>query len=454
MTLKSVNPFNQDVLAEFQELSPQELEAKLKYSQKAFQDWSNTSVAIRSELMKRASTILRDECDKYASVISREMGKIFSEAKAEINKSADACIYYADNAQAFLRDEHVRTEASKSYVMYAPTGAILAVMPWNFPFWQVFRFAVPALMAGNVALLKHASNVPQCSKLIEEIFLKAGFPDGAFQSLLINNNNVEAVLSSDVVQGLALTGSEKAGAIVGSTAAKQIKKSVLELGGSDPFIVFDDADLEQTVKVAVKSRMQNAGQSCIAAKRFIVAREIGSRFVELFKTQIEALKQGDPFVQETTTGPMARIDLAEELEGQMRKSIDLGARLVTGGKRNGANVQPALLDHVSPGMVAFDEETFGPLAAVSYFSNEAEALGLANRSRYGLGASVWSSDLERAERIARQVQSGTVYVNSLMRSDARLPFGGIKKSGYGRELSKHGMLEFVNVKSISVNEFE
>jgi succinate-semialdehyde dehydrogenase / glutarate-semialdehyde dehydrogenase len=449
---KSINPFDQTLLGEYHLLSDQELKEKLKNSREAFLFWKKTSFAHRSDLLRRAADVLRKNEIEFGKTISLEMGKPIKESRAEILKCADACKYFAEQGAEFLRDELIKTEAIKSYVAYQPTGSILAIMPWNFPFWQVFRFAAPALMAGNVGLLKHSSNVPQCSLLIEKVFKEAGFPEGVFQSLIIDNDQVEGIIESDTIQGIALTGSEKAGSSVGALAGKHIKKSVLELGGSDPFIVLQDADLPKTVKIATQSRMQNAGQSCIAAKRFIVMKEVKDSFIDLFKKEIDKLKQGNPLHDETETGPMARLDLAEELEVQMKRSIDAGARLITGGKRKGANFQPGLMDGVSPGMPLFDEETFGPLAGVTWVNNEKMAVELANKSRYGLGASVWTTDLERGERMALEIESGTVYINSLMRSDSRLPFGGIKKSGYGRELFQHGIREFVNVKTISVNE--
>ncbi len=445
---KSINPYDQKLLAEFPLMNERDIEAKLAKADLTFKSWRHSTFGERSKPMRKLAGLLRDNTDQYARVITVEMGKAISEARAEIQKCADACIYFAEHAESFLQPEVIKTEAKRSYVGYFPTGAILAVMPWNFPFWQVFRFAVPALMAGNVAVLKHSSNVPQCSLLMEKLFQEAGFPEGAFQSFLIANNDIEKVLAASCIQGVALTGSEKAGSSVASIAGKHIKKSVLELGGSDPFIVLPDADLQATAKVAAQSRMQNAGQSCIAAKRFIVVREVGKAFLEAFEQEIRAINQGNPLEENVRMGPMARLDLAEELEAQLQKSTEKGARVVTGGSRSGGNFQPTLLDDVCPGMPAFDEETFGPVAAVTYAESETEAVDLANRSRYGLGASVWTADLERGERIARLIDSGSVYVNSLMRSDSRLPFGGIKKSGYGRELAQAGIREFVNAKTI------
>ena len=448
--LNSINPFDQSIVEQYQEFSPALIQEKLKTSSSAFKDWKKTSFAHRSELMLNASKLLIQNKEQYARMISLEMGKVLSEARAEVEKSAGGCQYFAENAEKFLEDETIKTDSRKSLVSFHPTGTILAVMPWNFPFWQVIRFAAPALMAGNVGVLKHASNVSGCSLLLEEIFRTAGFPEGVFQSLLIDNRQIESILQSDIVQGVALTGSEFAGSQVASIAGKYIKKAVLELGGSDPFVVLADADLENAAKVATQSRMQNAGQSCISAKRFIVDKRVKDEFTARFLENVNSLRQGDPFAETTTTGPLARVDLAETLEKQLNSSISQGARLLAGGRGEGANFRPSLLDQVKPGMQAFDEETFGPLAAIVTVSSEEEAIDVANSSRYGLGSSVWTRDLERGERIARQIECGSVFINALMKSDSRLPFGGVKKSGYGRELSEFGIKEFVNIKSISI----
>lgn len=426
------------------------VQKKLDTAGKAYQSWKRTTFAGRTTLMQKAAALLRANKEEYARTITLEMGKVIGEARAEIEKSAGACEFFANNAEKFLADEIIATDARRSLVSHHPTGAILAVMPWNFPFWQVIRFAAPALMAGNVGLLKHASTVSKCSLLLEQVFREAGFPDGVFQSLLIDNKVIESVIESDIVQGIALTGSEFAGSQVAAIAGKHIKRTVLELGGSDPFIVLADADLEKTAKIATQSRMQNAGQSCISAKRFIVVEQVKEEFMNRFAENIKALRQGDPFDGNISMGPVARVDLAETLEKQLNASVKLGARVVTGGQRQQANVQPILLDNVKPGIPAFDEETFGPLAAVITARTEEEAVKLANASRYGLGASIWTKDIERGERLAREVESGSVFVNALMKSDQRLPFGGIKKSGYGRELSEAGIKEFVNVKTISI----
>lgn len=448
--LRSVNPFNQTLLGEFKEDDDSALHRKLDQAAKAFHSWKRESFARRGELMKAAGSVLRRDKERLARIISTEMGKVLKEAQGEIEKCANACDYFAENAERFLKDQEIRTDASRSLVAYQPLGAVLAIMPWNFPFWQVFRFAAPSLMAGNVGLLKHASNVTECSMAIEAIFRDAGFPEGAFQSLLIGSDKVDGVIGDDRVAAVTLTGSEFAGTKVASSAGKNLKKTVLELGGSDPFIVLDDADLDLAARVATQSRMQNAGQSCIAAKRFIVASSVRDAFMEKFTKNVDALRQGDPLKEGTTTGPLARVDLAEDVEKQIAKSVSKGAHILTGGKRDGANYQPGILEAVTPGMPAFDEEVFGPIAAVINVRNDDEAVKIANQNRYGLGASVWTRDNARGERVAREIESGCVFVNSLMRSDQRLPFGGIKKSGYGRELSELGIKEFMNAKTIYV----
>jgi succinate-semialdehyde dehydrogenase/glutarate-semialdehyde dehydrogenase len=447
---KSIHPFDQSPLEEFSIMNPSEIQAALDRSSKAFKNWRRTSFSGRSALMLNVASLLRKNKETYARHITLEMGKVITEARVEVEKCAAGCEYYAQHAETFLADEVIKTEASRSFVACQPTGTILAIMPWNFPFWQVFRFALPALMAGNVALLKHAPNVTRCSLLIEEIFREAGLPEGVFQSLVIDVDQVERIIQSPVVQGVALTGSEFAGSQVAAIAGKNIKKSVLELGGSDPFIVLPDADLEKTIRIAVQSRMQNAGQSCIAAKRFIVMASIKEAFVAGFERSIRALKQGNPMEDGVTTGPLARTDLAEKLEQQLNRSVASGAKLLAGGIRSNCNFIPALLDNVLPGTPAFDEEMFGPVASVITVQSEQEAIDTANASRYGLGASVWTQDVEKGERLAREIESGSVFVNALMKSDARLPFGGVKKSGYGRELAMAGMREFVNVKTIVV----
>ena len=447
---KSIHPFDQSFIEEFPLMNEAKVQEKLELASTAFRDWKRTSFEHRSRLMLNVASIIRKNKEEYARTITLEMGKLLSEAKAEVEKSATACEYFGQHAEEFLKDQPELTETKHSFIAFQPIGAVLAIMPWNFPFWQVFRFAAPVLMAGNVGVLKHAPNVTRCSLMIEKLFEEAGFPKGVFQSLVIDVKLVEGIIASDIVQGVALTGSEAAGAQVASIAGKNIKRSVLELGGSDAFIVLPDADMERTVKIATQSRMQNVGQSCIAAKRFIVLDAVKEEFVSRFVESIKALAQGNPFQESTTLGPLARLDLAEKLEVQLKKSVEKGARLLAGGIRQGCNFQATLLDNVRPGMPAFDEETFGPLAAVITAKSEDEAIMLANQTRYGLGGTVWSQDLKKAERIARELDSGSVLINSLMRSDVRLPFGGIKKSGYGRELSEFGIKEFVNIKTISI----
>jgi succinate-semialdehyde dehydrogenase / glutarate-semialdehyde dehydrogenase len=448
--LKSINPYNQTLIEEFQENSNSVIDKKIQLAATAFKSWRKENISDRAGKMKRAGAVLRQNKDEYARTISLEMGKILSESKAEIEKCARGCDYFADHAEKFLRDIAVTTEASKSLIAFQPLGPVLAIMPWNFPFWQVFRFAAPSLMAGNVGLLKHAANVTRCALLIEKIFHEAGFPEGVFQSILVDSKNVAEIIARDEIAAVTLTGSEYAGTQVAGAAGQNLKKTVLELGGSDPFIVLEDADLQLAAKIATQSRMQNAGQSCIAAKRFIIVEKVHEEFMYLFQQNIESLKQGDPFANDTTTGPMARMDLAEDVENQVKKTVAGGGRLVTGAQRSGCNFQPALVENVKPGMVAFDEEIFGPVASAISVRNEMEAIVMANASRYGLGASVWTKDKDRGEKVAREIESGCVFVNSLMRSDQRLPFGGIKKSGYGRELSELGIKEFVNAKTIYV----
>ena len=447
---KSINPYDQSLVAEFSLYDDATLSKKLNNASHAFKAWCKASFANRGVCMNQVSAILLKNKEKYARIITTEMGKTIVEARAEVEKCAGTCAYYAEHAERFLSDQTISTEAKKSFIHYQPIGAVLAIMPWNFPLWQVFRFAAPSIMAGNVGLLKHAPNVTQTSLLIEEIFREAGFPEGVFQSLIIDVDKVEGIIQHDIVQAVTLTGSEYAGSQVAALAGKNIKKSVLELGGSDPFIVLPDADFAKAAKIATQSRMRNAGQSCIAAKRFIVLEKAKDEFLHHFQKNIEALKQGNPLDEQTTLSPMARIDLAEKLEKQVQHSIAQGAAPVLRGQRNGCNFQPVLLDHVKPGMAAFDEETFGPLAAIITAKDESEAIALANSSRYGLGSSIWTKDLQKAEALAKEVDAGAVFINSLMRSDARLSFGGIKKSGYGRELSELGIKEFVNAKTIYI----
>ncbi|HEY8933736.1 MAG TPA: NAD-dependent succinate-semialdehyde dehydrogenase [Cyclobacteriaceae bacterium] len=449
---KSINPYDQSVIAEFEILNDSSLQKKIDLAAIAYKDWRRESFSKRAQLLMNAANLMRQNKEEYARIITFEMGKAINEARAEVEKCAGAFDYYAQHGERLLANDIIATEAKQSYVAYQPVGAVFAIMPWNFPFWQVVRFAAPTIMAGNVGLLKHAPNVCQVSLAIEKIFREAGFPEGVFQSLIVDVDKVEGIIQNSIVQAVTLTGSEYAGSSVAALAGKNIKRSVLELGGSDAFIVLKDADIEKAAKVATQSRMQNAGQSCIAAKRFIVEEAVKDEFIKQFNENIQSLKQGNPLDEKVTTGPMARIDLAEKLERQMNASVKSGARMLTGGERKGCNFLPTLLDHIQPGMPAFDEETFGPLAAVITVKDEKEAIITANNSRYGLGAAIWTKDLDRAATLAKDIEAGAVFVNSLMRSDSRLPFGGIKKSGYGRELSELGIKEFVNAKTILMED--
>jgi len=453
MAFESINPATGEQLATFPAWGETELEQALSQVANAAPAWAARPLEQRCALMRKAAQVLRSRRDELASLITREMGKLFTEARAEVEKCALACDHYADNGPRYLADEPIESDAGKSYVAHQPLGTVLAVMPWNFPFWQVFRFAAPTLIAGNTGVLKHASNVPQCAMAIEQVFQDAGFPDGVFRTLMIRAPQVKRVIEDTRIHAVTLTGSEPAGRQVAATAGAALQKSVLELGGSDPFIVLEDCDLEETVSQGVASRFLNAGQSCIAAKRFIVVEPVADAFLEQFKAAVEALRPGDPFVESTTLAPMARNDLRDELHQQVTDSITQGAVAVTGctpGEGKGAFYLPSILDRVVPGIRAYEEELFGPVAIVIRARDEAEAMAIANGSRFGLGGSIWTANTARGERLARELQSGCCFVNGMVKSDPRLPFGGIKASGYGRELSWQGMLEFVNTKTIWV----
>jgi len=451
MTFKSVNPVDGKTVAAIKAFTPGELESALQQSAQAAPHWRQQTLAERCRLLQQAAAVLRERAEDFARLMTLEMGKPISEARAEIEKSAWGCEFYAAEGPAFLADEEIASDAGRSLVVYQPLGTVLAVMPWNFPFWQVFRFAAPALLAGNTGLLKHASNVPQCALAIESVFTDAGFPAGVFQTLMIPSSQVAGVIQDPRVQAVTLTGSEPAGRQVAATAGAQIKKSLLELGGSDPFIVLEDADLELAVEQAVVSRFLNTGQSCIAAKRFIVVDAIAEAFIDRFRVAVEALVMGDPLDDATRLGPMARVDLRDELHQQVLDSISQGAVAVTGCRPvagDGVYYQASILDHVRPGVRAYNEELFGPVASIIRVTDENEAIRIANDTEFGLGGSVWTRDSERGERIARQLECGCAFVNGLVKSDPRLPFGGIKHSGYGRELSRLGIHEFVNAKTI------
>jgi succinate-semialdehyde dehydrogenase / glutarate-semialdehyde dehydrogenase len=446
---QSIFPFNRELVNEYPLMDETQLNNALVSAGSGYENWKRLSYTERSTVLKNAASILRNNSDQYAQLITREMGKIFAEALGEVEKCAWVCEYYADNAASFLQDELLVAGYHNSFVTYQPIGAVLAIMPWNFPFWQVFRYAAPTLMAGNVTLLKHAPNVCGCSLAIADIFKQAGAPDGVFQSLIIDTDSVERIIASNIVQAVTLTGSERAGSSVASLAGKHIKKSLLELGGSDALIVLPDADMKKAATVALQSRLLNAGQSCIGSKRFIVHKEAMNDFMHYLHEGILRYKQGNPFEAGITTGPMARPDLAANLSEQLNASLKAGAHLDFGGQVDGCNFTPAILLNVHPGMPAFDEETFGPLAAVITANDEQEAISLTNQSQYGLGGSVWTSDIGKGIAIAKQITTGAVFINSLVKSDPRLPFGGVKKSGYGRELGRHGILEFVNAKTIA-----
>jgi len=451
MAFQSINPATDEILASFDTWDATQLDSALHAVAQANLAWQETSLNARCELMRAAASQLRKQKAHLARTITLEMGKLIADAEAEVEKCALACDFYADNGPVFLRDEIIETDAGKSYVCYQPLGTVLAIMPWNFPLWQVFRFAAPALVAGNTGLLKHASNVPQCAMAIEKIFIDAGFPENVFRNLMISASQVQSVIEDERVSAVTLTGSEPAGRQVAANAGKNLKKSVLELGGSDPFVVLEDADLEHTVKNAVISRFLNSGQSCIAAKRFIVIESIADAFLEEFKIQVESLNIGNPLDRDTKLAPMARKDLRDELHQQVVDTINKGASAVTGCQPvegPGAFYKPSILANVSHGMRAYDEELFGPVAIVIIAKDENEALRIANDTRFGLGGSVWTANVTRGEAIARKIKAGSVFVNGFVKSDPRLPFGGIKASGYGRELSHHGMHEFVNAKTI------
>ncbi|WP_291101732.1 MULTISPECIES: NAD-dependent succinate-semialdehyde dehydrogenase [unclassified Flavobacterium] len=449
MIFKSINPFTQTVIAEHEVLTNTQLNQKLELAESAFKNWRTTSFQERADKMRKLANIFRTKKEELGLLITNEMGKILSEGIGEVEKSAGNCEFYAENAEKMLKDEHYDTPF-KSMSVYDPMGAVFAIMPWNYPFWQVLRYAAPAIMAGNVTLLKHAPNVIGCAKAIENAFLEAGFPEGVFQQITIDIPQVESVVASDIVCGITLTGSEMAGSSVAALAGKHIKKSVLELGGSDAFIVLNDANLEKAATVATQSRMLNAGQACICAKRFIVTEKVADEFSALFAQKVNALNQGNPLQNGINMGPLARMDLAEKLSLQLKKSLTQGAKILVGGERDNCNFQPTLIDFVNSNNIAFQEETFGPLATIIRAKDESDAIVIANNHRYGLASAIWTEDRENAYRLARKIEAGNVFVNSLVRSDSRIPFGGIKKSGYGRELSAIGIREFMNMKSIII----
>lgn len=454
MPITSINPATGEELKDFAVFDDAEIEKRLRQAERGFSQYRRQPFERRAQLLTIAASLLRDEKEQLARTITLEMGKLFREALGEVDKCVRACRFYAENGERFLEDEPAQTDAARSYVRYEPLGAVLAIMPWNFPFWQVFRFAAPALMAGNVAILKHAANVPQCALAIEKIFCRAGFEDGVFQTLLIETEQVEKVIVDPCIKAVTLTGSEKAGSEVASMAARHIKKSVLELGGSDPFIVMPSADFEAVLKTAIKARTINSGQSCIAAKRLLVADEIYDRFLDEFVQRMRELKVGDPFDETIDIGPLATEQILRGVHEQVQKSIGMGAKLLTGGNRihgPGFFYEPTVLVDVPKESPAYREEVFGPVASIFRVRNAADAIDLANDSAFGLGASAWTNDLAEREIFASELESGMVFINAMVASDPRLPFGGVKRSGFGRELGAAGIREFTNTKTIWIS---
>jgi succinate-semialdehyde dehydrogenase / glutarate-semialdehyde dehydrogenase len=453
MAIASINPVNGETVKEFTAIDSRQIEEKLAKADRAFRSYRKTSFEERANWLSATADALEKDKADLARTMTLEMGKLLRAAEDEIVKCARGCRFYAKNAKRFLTEQTIETESAHNFIRYEPMGPVLAIMPWNFPFWQVFRFAAPALMAGNVALLKHAANVPQCALAIEDIFQRAGFPDGVFQTLLIETEPVRAVIEDPRVKAVTLTGSERAGSEVASEAARQIKKSVLELGGSDPYIVMPSADLAAAVKTGVAARIQNAGQSCIAAKRFIVAEKIYDEFVSEFVARMRALKVGDPLNPATEIGPLASEAILEGVEEQVRTSVEAGAKLLTGGKRidrPGFFYEPTVLAEIPQDSPAYREEIFGPVAACFRAKNADEAIQIANDSSFGLGATAFTNDPAEKQLFARELEAGMVFINSMVASDPRLPFGGAKRSGFGRELGAEGIREFVNIKTVSI----
>ncbi len=453
MSMQSINPATEAVLAAFDEFTPEQVDEALDQAHGAFSAWRETSFDERAALLRRAAAYLRAHKDELARLATLEMGKTIAESEAEVEKCAWNCDYYAEQGARFLADEPAPSSAAESFVAFEPLGTVLAVMPWNFPYWQVFRFAAPALMAGNTAVLKHAANVPQCALAIERVFRESGFPAGAFRTLLIPGSAVEAIIGDPRIAAVTLTGSDETGSKVAAAAGRALKKTVLELGGSDAFIVLEDADLDGAAKMAARSRFQNAGQSCISAKRFIVVAAVAEEFARRFAAAATAYAPGDPLRRETTMGPLARGDLRDALERQLRESVAAGARVLAGGERPagpGYFYPPTLVADVTPAMPVFREETFGPLAAIIAVPDAEAAIAAANDSVFGLGGNLWTGDVELGKRLARRIATGGVFINGMTASDPRLPFGGVKRSGYGRELSAFGIREFVNIQTIWV----
>lgn len=450
----SINPTTEEEIASYDRISEKTAIKKVAKANKTYQSWKKTSFAERSKLMNKLADIFEENKEKYAQLATQEMGKTIKQSRSEIEKCAKICKYYAENIEGLLADEIIKTEAKKSYVTYQSLGVVLAVMPWNFPFYQVIRFAVPAVMTGNTGVLKHASNVQGCAFALEDAFTEAGFPKGVFTNLNVDSDAIKTIIEDKNIIGVTLTGSEPAGKSVAKIAGENLKKTVLELGGSDAYIILEDADLEKATDLATFGRLQNNGQTCIAAKRFIVLEEIYGDFLKMFTNKMAAAKMGEPTNEDTYYGPMARVDLRDEIHEQVEKTIKQGGKLVLGGKipkQKGAYYPATILADLKPGMTAFDEELFGPVASVIKAKDENEAIELANNSNFGLGSGVLTGNSERGEKIALQLEAGNSFVNKLVASDPRLPFGGIKNSGYGRELSGFGVKEFVNTKTVWVD---
>ena len=451
--LKSIDPATGRELASFPEVDEAGIDTAIGRAWSSRQGWRDAGIGMRTALMRSVAGVLRADKSRFAALLTSEMGKPIVEAEAEVEKCAWTANWFAENGERLLADEPAASNATESYVRFEPLGVVLAVMPWNFPFWQAFRAGLPALTAGNVMLLKHSSNVPQCALAIEEVFREAGVPEGVFQTLLVGSGAVERIVSDHRVAGVTLTGSDKAGALVAEAAGRNLKKAVLELGGSDPFVVLADAEVATAASVACRSRNQNNGQSCIAAKRFIVEEVVADDFEQRFIAAVAALKVGNPMDRANQVGPLARQDLVDELERQVNESVRLGARAVIGGSRlDGAGYyfEPTVLTDVRPGMPAYHEETFGPVASVIRVKDAEDALRVANDTDFGLGSNLWTRDVDRGKKLAERMESGLVFINGMVASDARLPFGGVKRSGYGRELSEYGIKEFTNIKTVWV----
>lgn len=449
-TIKTINPFNSKILSNYQYFNAIQVSGILNISQTTFTEWKIINVKERVNFIKTLGFVLTKRQHLLAETCTLEMGKPIKQALAELQKCGLLCDYYANNADEFLAPKHIKSDAGESFVAYEPLGVILGVMPWNFPYWQVFRFAVPAILAGNTVVVKHASNVSGCAQLLEDIFIEAGFPKGVYQNLMISSSQVEDVINNPIIKAVSLTGSEKAGAAVASAAAKQIKKAVLELGGSNAFIVCEDANLNEAVSVAVNARMQNAGQSCIAAKRFFIHEFLFEDFVKAYAVKVEALKMGDPLLETTEIGPLARVDLAEDVEKQVNRSVAMGAKVVTGGKRNDAFYEPTVLVDVTTEMPVFNEEVFGPAVPIMPFGTFEEVVSLSNKTSFGLGVTIFTKDVDNIKSKIHLFEEGAVFINAMVKSDPALPFGGVKRSGYGRELAENGLKEFVNVKTVYI----